>query len=419
MVDVKTRKLRFPSFSNEWEVKKLGDLSKKKFSNGVFNDPAKVGNGYRLINVKDMYVDGYIDVTTLTKVGISKGEFLRNKIISGDIFFTRSSLVKEGIAYTNIYLGDDNDITFDGHLIKMSPDKNIVYPLFIYYLSKTNPIRRQLVAYGNTTTMTTIGQSELSSVDVPLPSLEEQEKIAGFLKVVDDKISTLQNKKKLLHKYKKGVTQKVFSQEIRFKPDVSNPTLVEAVGRVYPAWQVKKLDDVLTKSCLKNKSASIILVQSVSNKKGLIDQTDQFKDHVVASKNLSNYYVVEQGTFVYNPSRIDVGSLAYKFDNETSVVSPLYVCFKAKKDFLIDAFLLYWLESSQFLRQMQNSFEGSVRNTLSYDSLKKMTIHLPSVYEQHKIADLLTGINEKLEAEERKLEQAKKFNKALLQQMLV
>ena len=63
----------------------------------------------------------------------------------GDIFFTRSSLVKEGIAFSNVYLGVSNDITYDGHLIKLSPDLNIIEPKFLNYCLKVAYVRKQLI----------------------------------------------------------------------------------------------------------------------------------------------------------------------------------------------------------------------------------------------------------------------------------
>jgi hypothetical protein len=61
-------KLRFPEFEGDWEKKSLQEISVNGFSNGVFNDPQKVGSGYRLINVKDMYSGESIDVESLTKL---------------------------------------------------------------------------------------------------------------------------------------------------------------------------------------------------------------------------------------------------------------------------------------------------------------------------------------------------------------
>ncbi len=83
-------------------------------------------------------------------------------------------------------------------------------------------------------------------------------------------------------------------------------------------------------------------MQSVSNKHGFINQDEYFENRRVASKDTSNYYVIKKGFFAYNPSRIDVGSLAYKFDDEISIISPLYVSFQANKEKIIDEFLLNW-----------------------------------------------------------------------------
>ncbi len=62
-------KLRFPEFQDIWASDNLISLSKVKMSNGVFNDPKKVGSGYRLINVKDMYIDRKIDIDAGIKAG--------------------------------------------------------------------------------------------------------------------------------------------------------------------------------------------------------------------------------------------------------------------------------------------------------------------------------------------------------------
>jgi type I restriction enzyme S subunit len=68
--------LRFPEFKDEWQKKTLKEISVSGFSNGVFNDPSKVGRGYRLINVKDMYSGESVDIDTLTRLEMDKKEFL-------------------------------------------------------------------------------------------------------------------------------------------------------------------------------------------------------------------------------------------------------------------------------------------------------------------------------------------------------
>lgn len=130
--------LRFTNTSGEmltpWNEDSLLNLSEAGFTNGVFNDPNKTGRGYKLVNVLDMYIDSTIDEKRLSLVDLSEAEFKKNKVEHGEIFFTRSSLVKEGIAYSNVYLGHSQDITFDGHLIRMSPRKNVLNSIFANYL---------------------------------------------------------------------------------------------------------------------------------------------------------------------------------------------------------------------------------------------------------------------------------------------
>jgi len=205
-------KLRFPEFrdAEEWQEEDLSKLSSCGLSNGVFNDPKKVGRGYKLVNVLDMYIDTAINEDNLSLVELSREAFLKNKVKNGDLFFTRSSLVKSGIAYSNIYLGNSNDITFDGHLIRFRTNKEILIPIFINYLLRTNKVRSQLVARGKTATMTTIGQADVGSVKLSFPHINEQQKIADCLSSLDELIAAQAQAIDTLKTHKKGLMQQLF-----------------------------------------------------------------------------------------------------------------------------------------------------------------------------------------------------------------
>jgi type I restriction enzyme S subunit len=213
-------KLRFPEFrgAGEWVEGKLITLSNEPLSNGVFNDPKKIGVGYKLINVSDMYIDTAIDEGRLSLLELAKSDFEANQVKHGDIFFTRSSLVKSGIAVSNIYLGSSCDVTFDGHLIRFRANTNKIVPLFAHYLFKTTPIRAQLIARGKSATMTTIGQADVASVVLFYPEKKEQQKIADCLSSLDDLITAQTQKLAALKTHKKGLMQQLF------------PVLVEATA---------------------------------------------------------------------------------------------------------------------------------------------------------------------------------------------
>lgn len=193
--------------------------------------------------------------------------------------------------------------------------------------------------------------------------------------------------------------------ELRFPEFVKNGEWIECA-----------LGKVLIKNSKKNRDSKYTTVQSVSNKFGFINQNEYFENRRVASKDTSNYYIIEKGYFAYNPSRIDVGSLAYKNDNETSIISPLYVSFKANNEIIDDIFLLNFFNSNTFTKQM--IFEGGVRNTLNYENLILIKVKIPqNLKEQQKIASCLTSLDELITAHTDKLEYLKSHKKGLLQNL--
>lgn len=410
-------KLRFPDFIGNWQFKILRDIAITKVTNSFSRDNLNYYNGH----VKNIhYGDIHTKFSTLFDIEKEIVPFVNEDIyiskisednycIEGDIIFADASEDLNDVGKSIEIINLRNQKLLAGlHTILVRPYENTFRNGFAGYLFKSAFVRTQIQKESQGSKVLSISGSRLLNTKLFIPSLPEQTKIASFLTTVYDKLQALKKKKQLLEQYKKGVMQKIFSQELRFKDDNGND---------YPDWEEKKLGEVLVKNSKKNKNQEFKLVQSVSNKRGFVNQDEYFEDRIIASKDLSNYYVIQKGDFAYNPSRIDVGSLAYKFDDNISVISPLYISFKANRDFLVDSFLLEWFNSQQFTKQMNSSFEGSVRNTLSYESLRKMGITIPSIPEQTKIANFLSAIDDKIKVVEMQIEKMEVWKKGLLQQM--
>jgi type I restriction enzyme S subunit len=198
-----------------WRVIKLIETSVNGISNGVFNDPKKVGKGFKLINVVNMYSGDCIDTSELQLLELENIEFEKNKVEYGDVFFTRSSLVAEGIAHCNVNLSHENTLTYDGHLMRIRPNSELIIPKFLNYFCKTNSARCFLISRGKTATMTTIGQKDIADLPIVVPSIQEQEKIIEILSTVEDKIGVLKKKKLLYQKLKTGLMQQLLTGKIR------------------------------------------------------------------------------------------------------------------------------------------------------------------------------------------------------------
>ncbi|PMN03368.1 hypothetical protein BCT41_08715 [Vibrio splendidus] len=194
----------------DWEEKTLIELTAQGLSNGVFNDPKRIGKGYRLINVKDMYSGNFIDTSTLSLLDLSEKEFSKNQVKYGDIFFTRSSLVPSGIAYSNVNLSNDDDITYDGHLIKFSPNLDMMSPYYFANYLRSYSSRKSFISRGKQSTMTTIGQEDIKDISFFIPSLDEQTKIADLLVALDQKIDFTSSELENAKEWKKGLLQQMF-----------------------------------------------------------------------------------------------------------------------------------------------------------------------------------------------------------------
>jgi len=404
MIDKQNRPiLGFPEFKEEWKNKKLKEVAKigrGKSKHRPRDAEFLYGGKYPFIQTGDIRkTELYLTSFTQT---YSEDGLKQSKLWDED---TLCITIAANIAETAIL---KIKACFPDSIIGLIPKENETTVLFVKHLFDKFKIQIQSLSQG--AAQDNLNQEKLSNIDFTFPTIIEQQKIATFLTAVDEKIQALKHKKNLLKQYKKGVMQKIFSQELRFKDDS---------GNYFSDWKENKLGEVLKKNSKKNKNQEIKLVQSVSNKHGFVNQDEYFEDRIIASKDLSNYYVIQKGDFAYNPSRIDVGSLAYKFDNKTSVISPLYISFKTDKNYLNDNFLLEWFFTEKFTRQMNSSFEGSVRNTLSYESLTKIKIEFPSLEEQTKITNFLSAIDSKINHCQSQIKKTEVWKKGLLQQMFV
>ncbi len=225
---------------------------------------------------------------------------------------------------------------------------------------------------------------------------------------MDEKIAQLTQKGELLARYKKGVMQQIFSQQLRFKDDN---------GQDFPVWEEKTLGDVTELFSRRNKNLIDAEVFSVTNYNGFVLQSEHFEDRVIAGDDLSDYKIIYDGEFAYNPARVNVGSIAL-FTEEVGIISSLYVCFKCLAS-LDNTFLLNFLELESTKHRINSFGEGGVRIYLWYPLFAQIPITLPSIPEQIKISNFLTVLDDKISHNQIQLNALKRYKQGLLQQMFV
>ena len=268
---------------------------------------------------------------------------------------------------------------------------------YLYNYLKQNSYTRfvESIMRGNAN-QRSIALDDLFKYPIILPSdINEENQVANFLSLLDKKIELQTKKIEDLKLYKLSLREKMFNM---FETEE------------------KTLSKILVKWNKKNKDNEYSYVESVSNKFGFIAQNEQFDDRNIASSNTNNYYVIEKGVFAYNPSRLNVGSLALKKDNKISLVSPLYECFTTNQN---KDFLLEWFQSKEFKKGTFSKFEGGVRNTLNFTNLSTIKISLPNIETQNRISNILNKYNKLIELENKKLYLLQELKKGVMQNMFV
>jgi type I restriction enzyme S subunit len=400
--------LRFKEFSEVSLYKKHTFKDIFQFSTGKnikqneaspdFETPCvRYGELYHMYNE---VIDKVINKTSLDKseLHFSKGDEILLPSAGEDPLDIGSA---SALTIENIAIGRTINI--------LRPIKENVYSQIYasYYIN--HKLKKKISKLAKGSSISNVYNSDLKTLVIILPSLPEQQKIASFLSAVDEKIQQLSRKKELLEQYKKGVMQQLFSGKLRFKDDN---------GKDYADWEEKKLGECLSYKSNRNKDFGVELVLSVSNKKGFITQNEQFDGYEVASKDLSNYKIVDKNDIAYNPSRINVGSIARLVNYEKGIVSPMYVVFSLK-DTLDILFFENLYNTHQFKHLIKVGCSGSVRDSLNFEDLAEFCFSFPSLEEQKKIANFLSSIDVKTESTTQQIKQTQSFKKGLLQKMFV
>ncbi len=398
--------LRFPEFSGEWSSLKLGDIAAFSKGKGISKAEIAEDGSVECIRYGQLYTDYSETIEVIkSRTNVPISELVLSE--ANDIIIPASGETQIDIATASCVLKDGVALGGDLNIVKTNNDGVFLS----YYLNSKRKIDIARLSQG--ISVVHLYAAQLKTLDMNLPEAPEQQKIAAFLSSVDRKIAQLGQKKALLQRYKKGMMQKLFSQELRFK---------DAQGYDFPDWEEKRLGEVAERCTLKNSDGKHTRVLTNSAVRGVIDQGDYF-DHAVANaENLGGYYIVEMGDFVYNP-RISVSAPVgpiKRNDLGTGVMSPLYSVFRFYSE--DTEFYEQYYSSSFWHRYMKSVANYGARHdrmAISTKDFMNMPLPNPCPDEQQKIADFLSSIDRKIDLVSTELDHAKAFKKGLLQQMFI
>ncbi|WP_101049075.1 restriction endonuclease subunit S [Macromonas nakdongensis] len=205
------------------------------------------------------------------------------------------------------------------------------------------------------------------------------------------------------------------SEKQSLVPQLRFPEFLDA-----KSWSFQTLAKLARRSTQKNTDGEVIRVLTNSAEFGVIDQRDFFDKDIATQGNLEGYYIVEDGSYVYNPrisALAPVGPIS-KNRIGLGVMSPLYTVFKfndARNDFYAHYFKsTHW---HQYMRQASSTGARHDRMSISNDAFMSLPLPVSTPDEQQKISDCLSSLDELITAETLRLDALKLYKKSLMQQL--
>jgi type I restriction enzyme S subunit len=387
-------KLRFKEFNKNWTIKKLSKISTIQKGTQLNKEKLTDTGKYPAIN-GGINPSGYTNKSNSNKntITISEGgnscgyvNFITSKFWSG------------------------------GHCYNIENLSKTILNNFLFQFLKfnQNTIMRLRVGSG----LPNIQKKDISNVNINIPEIKEQMKIANFLFATDKKLEQFKQKQQLLQNYKNGIMQQMFSQKIRFKNDDCD----------LPDWENKKLGDIgktfngltgKTKIDFGKGKPYIQYKQIFDNSKintsnfGLVNITDNDK------QNRANYGDVFFTTSSETPE--EVGYSSVLLDD----IKGLYLnsfCFGYRVNSLEELnpnFLQYLFRDNSFRKPVRKLAQGSTRYNISKIQTMKISVNIPEIKEQAKIANFLSVLDKKINLLIQQTDISKDFKKSLLQKMFV
>lgn len=347
-------------------------------------------------------------------------------IVSRGMFYGRDILVKN---YYTVKKGDyiiskrqvihgangivppelDDAIVSNEYMVLTDSSTLLVNYLALYSMTKKMYHIFYISSYGVDIEKMFFNVDDWKKKKIMVPCIKEQQKVVELFSLIDTVIEKQKETVSAWEERKKGVMQKLFSQEVRFKADD---------GSDFPEWEEKRLKNILKE--YKEYSAKDGSYEHVSlTKEGVVPKSERYERDFLVKDVDKKYRITHLGDICYNPANLKFGVICRNKYGD-GIFSPIYVTFQVCKDMLPE-FVEMLVTRRDFIEYALKYQQGTVyeRMSVSPDDLLSIKVMVPCMTEQQKIADCLVSFDDVIEKQKATLSAWEELKKGLLQQMFV
>ena len=401
----KVPELRFKGFTDDWEQRKLGEVSdkvKEKNKSGKIKETLTNSAEYGIISQRDFFDKEISNSKSLDSYYLVKNnDFVYNPRISnfapvGPI--KRNKLGRTVVMSPLYYVFRTKNI-----------DKNFLEKYF--ETSYWNRFMKLNGDSGARADRFAIKDSVFTEMPIPYPLLAEQEKIGQFFIVLNNTIALHQRKLDLLKEQKKGFLQKMFPKNGEIVPELRFEGFAEA-------WEQRKFGDVWAKSSERNTNLEyspdkVISVAQMKLNPSERDSTDEY---------MKTYNILHKGDIAFegNKSKHFAFGRFVLNDIQDGIVSHVFNVYRPKVEMDID-FMKIYINNENVMRHIlvRSTTKTLMMTTLNTKDIVKQHLHIPMIQEQKKIGKLFSNLDHLITLHQRKLDLLKEQKKGFLQKMFV
>lgn len=382
--------LRFPEFQDDWEQHNLGEIANFSKGKGISKADIVEDGATECIRYGELYTTyGETIDEVKSRTNIDVDDLVLSE--ANDVIIPASGETQIDIATAACVLRDG--IALGGDLNIIKTENNGVF--LSYYLNNKKKLEIASLAQG--ISVVHLYASQLSLLELNLPTKEEQDKIALFVRSTDEKIQALKKKHSLLEQYKKGVMQKLFSQELRFKDENGND---------FPEWEEKQVKDLF-----KVTRGDVLAMSLVSDE---IENDHIYPVYSSQTKNrgLAGYYneYLFEDAITWTTDGAGAGDVNFREGKFycTNVCGVLL-----SEEGYANLFI------AELLNSVSRKYVSYVGNPkLMNNVMAEISIIIPvSVVEQQKISNFLKSLNVRIKQLEIEISKIENWKKGILQKM--
>ena len=402
----KTPEIRFPEFQKDWVTDRI-DQFLVRYVNPV---DVQLEEKYKQIGIRS-HGKGVFHKEPVTgkALGNKRVYWVHPKAFTVNIVFAWEQAVALTSSEEDGYIASHRFLMF-----LPNEDRVDLEFILLFFLRKWGKHLLGLASPGGAGRNKTLGQDNFAELKITLPKKEEQEKIAIFFGAVDVRLGQLRRKHELLRTYRRGVMQKLFSQEKRFKQDD---------GSDFPEWEKKTLKDI-SEPPKYGLGASAIPFNGKHKYLRITDIDDEnrsFSPNPLTSPDsgITPDYKLQDNDLVFARTGASVGkSYLYKSKDGEVYFAGYLIRFRITE--ALAKLVFYLTLTYEYEKWVAINSVRSGQPGLNAEEYSNLSFLIPSSnVEQAQITSFLGLIDKKIEGVELEIQSIEKFKEGLLQKMFV